>query len=301
MNRKRSLGQNVFTCLNYVILFLIDFTMLYPFIYFLVLSFNEGVDAMRGGIYFFPRVFTLENYMRAFEYPGIFNSFKVSVFIAIAGTLLSLLFNAIAAYALTFKKLPGRSFLIFFMYFSTMFSGGMIPSFVLLKELHLLNTIWVYIVPGLFSFYNMVIMRTFFNGIPDALSEAAYIDGSNEFGIFFRIILPLSTPVLATIALFTGVGLWNDWFTGAFYVTEAELKPAATVLQQILTESTYTTTSKAAENVAGLSQLQKSIDTVTPQALQYTFVIIITVPIIMIYPFLQKYFVKGVMVGAIKD
>ena len=301
MKTLKSLSTKIFPITNGLILSIIGFTMLYPFISCLALSFNDGVDAARGGIYFFPRVFTLENYAKAFKYPTIFNAFKISIIITVLGTVISLILNSLAAYAMTFKKMPGRSAIIMFMYFSTLFSGGTIPTYILYKELHLLNSIWIYIIPAIYSFYNMVVLRTFFNGIPESLSEAARIDGCSELRIFARIILPLSMPVLATIALFEGVGLWNDWYKGAFYVTNADLKPAATVLQEILTESSASAYSQAAEGVAGIEDMQKSASNVTPQSLQYTFVIIITLPIIMVYPFLQKYFVKGIMVGAVKD
>jgi len=294
---KESFGQKVFNVLNYFILLVFGFSTLYPFIYFLVLSLNDGHDAMRGGIYFWPRVFTLDNYIKAFENPYILSSFYISVFRTVIGTLISVILSAALAYALTKKDLPGRTAIIFYFFLTTLFNGGLIPFYLLLRELGLTKSVWIYVLPFLYNFFNVIIMRTFFDSIPKSLGESATIDGCNDIQIFWKIYIPLSWPVIATIALFYGVTHWNDWFTGSFFVSNRSMVPAATLLQQILTEASF-------ESSGGIGNtnilMEERRSNTTPEALRMTFLIITIIPIVCVYPFLQKYFVKGVMIGSIK-
>ncbi|HIU49149.1 MAG TPA: carbohydrate ABC transporter permease, partial [Candidatus Avimonoglobus intestinipullorum] len=252
------------------------------------------------GFIIWPREFTLENYKAAFQNKDILQAFKISVIITIVGTAINVILTGMAAYALTFKKMPLRNFIIFMIFIPTVFSGGVVPTYILYRRLHLLTSIWIYMLPGLYGFFNIVIMRTFFESIPIGLSEAAYIDGCSEVGIFFKIILPLSKPIIATMVLFIAVAQWNDWYTGAFYVTKDSIRPAATLLQQILNEAdvmSNISTLNEQNIYLSASDMQR---TVTPDSLRMTFVMIITLPIVCVYPFLQKYFVKGVMIGSIK-
>ncbi|MFB9278865.1 carbohydrate ABC transporter permease [Cohnella cellulosilytica] len=301
--RRMSAADKIYSAFNYAVLVLFCLTAVYPFIYFLALSFNDGYDAMKGGIYFFPRVFTFENYNKAFNNPLILNSFMISVsrtFIVTAG---SVLLTALLAYGLSRKGLPGRKYIVFFFFFTTLFSGGLIPTFIMYRQLNILNTYWVLVLPMLYNFFNAIIMKTFFDGIPDSLSESARIDGASELSVFARIILPLSLPVLATISLFVGVGVWNDWFTGQFFIQNQDLYPAATFLNKMISEASFQTMtgSGGGSSIQNMSQSQMGLRGVTPEALRMTFVIIITTPIICVYPFLQKYFVKGVLVGSLKE
>lgn len=292
---KEMLPQKLFKIFNYSVLTLFGLSTLYPFYYFFILSFNDGMDAMRGGIYLWPRAFTFANYMRAFENPNILNSFMISVFRTVVGTAVSLILTSLLAYGLTKKDLPFRRGITFYFFFTTMFSGGLIPFFILLRQLNLTKSIWIYVIPYLYVFLYMVIMRTFFETIPPELSEAAIIDGCGEIQIFFRVYLPLSTPVLATMALFFGVYHWNDWFTGAFYVSNKKMIPSATLLQQLMTEASYEESGGIGREMFGLR-----VANTTPEALRMTFLVITTVPIICVYPFIQKYFTKGVMIGSLK-
>ncbi|WP_274363167.1 carbohydrate ABC transporter permease [Paenibacillus thermotolerans] len=300
-----SAADRIYMSVNYLALLLFCITALYPFIYFLALSFNDGYDAMKGSIYFFPRVFTLENYAKAFTNPLILNSFFISVSRTFVVTTLSVFLTALLAYALSRKGLPGRKYIVFFFFFTTLFSGGLIPTFILFRQLHILNTFWVLVLPSLYNFFNAIIMKTFFDGIPTSLSESARIDGASELGVFSRIILPLSLPVLATIALFVGVGVWNDWFTGQFFIQNEKLQPAATFLNKMISEASFQSMTNASSNsgsaIQNMNQAQMELRGVTPEALRMTFVIIITTPIVCVYPFLQKYFVKGVLVGSLKE
>lgn len=300
-----TLADKLYMTLNYAVLLLFCVTALYPFIYFLALSFNDGYDAMKGGIYLYPRVFTWENYAKAFNNPLILNSFYVSVARTLIVTIASVFLTALLAYALSRKGLPGRKYIVFFFFFTTLFSGGLIPTFILYRQLHILDTFWVLVLPSLYNFFNAIIMKTFFDGIPDGLSESARIDGASELSVFYRIILPLSMPVLATIALFVGVGVWNDWFTGQFFIQNENLHPAATFLNKMISEASFQSMTASAGNsgsaIQNMTQSQMELRGVTPEALRMTFVIIITTPIICVYPFLQKYFVKGVLVGSLKE
>lgn len=300
--RRMSGPDRIYTILNYAALLLFSVTALYPFVYFLALSFNDGYDAMKGGIYFFPRVFTLENYERAFANPLILQSFLITVARTLVVTVLSVLLTAMLAYALARKGLPGRKYIVFFFFFTTLFSGGLIPTFILYRQLHILDTFWVLVLPFLYNFFNAIIVKTFFDGIPTALSESAQIDGASELTIFSRIIIPLSLPVMATIALFVGVGCWNDWFTGQFFIQNQKLQPAATFLNRMISEASFLsmTSSSGGSSIRHMTP-QGELRGATPETLRMTFVIIITTPIILVYPFLQKYFVKGALVGSLKE
>lgn len=301
--RKMSAADKIYSTVNYAALTLFCLTALYPFIYFLALSFNDGYDAMKGGVYFLPRAFTLENYDKAFNNPLILNSFLISVSRTFIVTVGSVLLTALLAYGLSRKGLPGRKYIVFFFFFTTLFSGGLIPTFIMFRQLHILNTYWVLVLPMLYNFFNAIVMKTFFDGIPSSLSESARIDGASELSVFARIILPLSLPVQATIALFVGVGVWNDWFTGQFFIQNQDLYPAATFLNKMISEASFQTMtgSGGGSGIQNMSESQMALRGVTPEALRMTFVIIITTPIICVYPFLQKYFVKGVLVGSLKE
>ncbi|MBB6675624.1 carbohydrate ABC transporter permease [Cohnella nanjingensis] len=301
--RRMSLPDRIYSTLNYAVLLIFCVTALYPFLYFLALSFNDGYDAMKGGIYFIPRVFTLQNYSKAFNNPLILNSFFISIARTVVVTVLSVLLTAMLAYGLSRKGLPGRKYIVFFFFFTTLFSGGLIPTFILFRQLHIINTFWVLVLPSLYNFFNAIVMKTFFDGIPAGLTESAKIDGAGELSVFWRIILPLSLPVMATIALFVGVGCWNDWFTGQFFIQNEKLQPAATFLNKMISEASFQsmTSSNGGSSIQNMNQAQMELRGVTPEALRMTFVIIITTPIICVYPFLQKYFVKGVLVGSLKE
>lgn len=297
---KESFGEKLFKAINYSLLTLLGISTFYPFYYVLVQSLNDGKDALKGGLYFFPRVWTLANYTKAFEDPIILNAFGISVFRTIVGTLLSVLLTAMAAYALARKNLVGKSIISFYFFITTIFSGGMIPFFIVLREFRLTSSLWIYILPSIYSFFNLIIMRTYFqSSIPFELWESATVDGCSEQRIFFQIYLPLSLPMLATIVLFVGVGHWNDWFTGAYYVTDKQLRPAATILQQILSEANFEQSTDVAGNYRQNASVSSTANT-TPESLRMAFVMIITLPIIFIYPFLQKYFVNGIMIGSVK-
>ncbi|WP_325176683.1 carbohydrate ABC transporter permease [Paenibacillus alkalitolerans] len=297
---KLSAGEKIFKFINYLLIILLCLSIILPFFNILALSFNAGKDAERGGVYFWPRVWSLENYKEVFSSSNIVNAFGISLFRTVTGTIASVFLTAMAAYALKSKTLPGVRFFTLLIFFTMLFSGGMIPYYMLLKDLHLINTIWVYVIPGLYSAWNIIIMRTFFQQISISLEESARIDGYNDFSIFMRIIMPLSKPVIAIIALFNAVGHWNDWFTGSFFVRDSELRPLSTLLQEMLTRAEALrdtlTQSGGTRQYELLEQIQ-----VTGNSLKMATIVIVVTPIICVYPFVQKYFAKGVMIGSLKE
>jgi putative aldouronate transport system permease protein len=291
---------SLFDILNYIILALIAFSMIYPFIYILVYSLNDGKDSMQGALYFWPRKFTLDNYAQVFNNPRIWQAYKITLMRTILGTFLHVFLCTLMAYALAKKTLPGRTFFSFYIFLPTIFSAGFIPYFITLQKLHLINTFWVYIIPMLFNFMHIVIIRTFLQGIPEELEESARIDGYGDFMIFLKIIVPLSGPVLATISLFIGVAHWNDWFAGAYYVSDKNLIPVQTLLQQMLTEAEALSNSMQRAAQQGGQTINVNPAGSTPESLRMALLVITVFPILCVYPFLQKYFVKGVMLGSVK-
>ncbi|GHU65629.1 sugar ABC transporter permease [Clostridia bacterium] len=293
---RKSFGVRAFTVFNYAFLGLFALITFYPFWYILIASFNTGPDFARGGVYLLPRVFTLDNYKKAFENKQIVDAFVISVGRTGIGIVLGLFFTALMAYAIHIKTLPGRTGIVLYFFITTIISGGMIPYFLLLRGLGLTRSFFIYVWPHIYNFYNMILIRTYFDGIPPELRESARIDGAGEWRTLIQIFLPTSMPVLATVALFLGVGHWNDWFTGAYYVTNQKLMPAATLLQKILQEASSQQSIKPGQETAIYAMSAST----TPQSLQMAFVMILTMPIVAVYPFLQKYYVKGVMVGSVK-
>ncbi|MCQ6559459.1 carbohydrate ABC transporter permease [Paenibacillus mendelii] len=296
---KLSAGEKIFKIVIYLLIIGLCLSIILPFMNILALSFNAGKDAERGGIYFWPRAWSTENFKEVFMSANVGTAFGISIFRTVVGTVASVFLTAMAAYALKGKTLPGVKFFTLLIFFTMLFSGGIIPYYMLLKSLNLTNTIWVYVIPTLYSAWNLIIMRTFFQQIHPSLEESARIDGYNDFSIFMRIIMPLSRPVVAVIALFNAVSHWNDWFTGAFYVRSSNLRPLSTLLQEMLMQAEAmrdTLAQAAGANYDALEKIQ-----VTGNSLKMATIVIVVTPIILIYPFIQKYFAKGVMIGSLKE
>jgi putative aldouronate transport system permease protein len=296
---KQTLGDKIFVGMNYFLLALLGFTAFYPFWNAAVISFNSGTDTMMGGITFWPRVFSLENYEVVFKDERLINGFIVSVLRTAVGTVLSIAATAIFAYGMTKKQLMGRNYYMVICIITMYFSGGLIPSYLLIRELGLMNTFWVMVIPGIISVWNMIIFRTFFAGIPSTLEESAQIDGSSNWGILFRIIFPLSGPVIATLSLFTAVSHWNDWFGPGLYISNVDLLPIQTKLQQILNSNIMSEQMSQMDSAA--QGRLNAMKTVTTKSLSMATMMVATVPILCIYPFVQKYFVKGVLIGSLKE
>lgn len=291
--RRKLNGATVGDFILTVIMILICFICLYPVWYTVVISFNDSTDAMRGGIYWFPRKFSIESYRTVFQDSTIMRAFLVTILRTVIGTVTSVFFTAMVGYAFSKKHIMGNKVYMILGTITMFFSGGLIPTFIILKRLGLYDNFLVYILPSLFNFYNMIIFMTYFREMSPALEESAKLDGCNDLTIFTRIILPLSMPVVATIALFNGVGHWNDYFTGVMYINKAALQPIQTYLYRIVASASA---SKSVVSMpAGFTAQQ-----VSSTSVRLATMVVTTFPIMCVYPFLQKYFVKGFMVGSIK-
>lgn len=291
MNR-RTLREVIFDRLNDVFMLVICFVTLYPIWYVLVNSLNDGNDAMRGGIYWWPRMFSFDSYLAVFANDGIMLAMGVTVAKTVVGTVVHVLFTAMVAYAFSRKELIGRRAYMMMGTVTLFFSGGLIPSYLLIRDLGLLDSFWVYIIPAMFSFFDLIVFQAFFREIPDGLEEAAKLDGANDFKIFRSVILPVSMPVVATIALFHGVYQWNDYFTGMIYINQSELQPIQTYLYRVVAQSSSNQMMAATSGTIAKS--------VSSQSIKLATMVITSLPIVIVYPFLQKYFVKGFMIGSIK-
>ncbi len=289
---KKSMAERAEDTFLYVFLSIVAFTAIYPFIHLLVLSLNESVDAQRGGLYFYPRVFTWANYEYVFTNAALLNAAFNSVARTVIQTVVSVFCTGMLAYVLSRRDFVFRKSFTFLIVVTMYVSGGLIPMYLLIKSLGLMNTFAVYIVPGIMSAFNLMVMRTFFEQLPDGLVESAYMDGANDFSIFWRIIFPVSLPVVACIALFVSVGEWNTWFDNFLYNSRNE---RLNVLQYELQKMVNAVQQSNDPLEEGLER------TITPYTVKATLTIIVTVPILLVYPFLQKYFVQGLTLGAMKD
>ncbi len=297
---KKSLGEKIFDTLNTLFMLILSFVTLYPFWYVLILSLNEGSDSAYGGIWFWPRKFTLDNYRYILANPQLQSAYLVTISRTILGTILTVLVTGFAAYAMSKKTLRFRkAFLTFFMI--PMFIGGTLMStYIVYAKLGLINNFLIYILPSSFSFYYMVVLRTFIYSLPPALEESAKIDGAGYLRIFFQIIIPLCLPAIATIALFSGVAQWLDFSTNLMFVYDDKLMTVQYLLYQVVRANKMTVLNEQAMAATGALQTINT-QTITSQSIQMTVLMVATLPILLVYPFLQKYFVKGLTLGAIKE
>ncbi|MEK5027691.1 carbohydrate ABC transporter permease [Paenibacillus sp. FSL M7-1046] len=296
---RMSFGDKMLSWSIYFLLSILAFVTFYPFWNAAVISFNNGMDTVMGGVTFWPRDFTLDNYKIVFEDSRLVNGFVITLLRTGVGTLLSILATAILAYGMTKQELIGRKYYMIMCIVTMYFSGGLIPSFLLVRELGLMNTFWVLVIPGIISVWNMIIFRTFFLGLPGGLEESAKIDGCSNWGVLFRIVFPLSGPVLATLSLFTAIYHWNDWFMPSIYINNVDLLPIQTKLQQILNSNIMSEQMSQMDSAA--KSHMEQMKTVTSKSLSMATMMVATVPIMCVYPFVQKYFVKGVLVGSLKE
>ncbi|MCK0470622.1 carbohydrate ABC transporter permease [Halalkalibacter sp. APA_J-10(15)] len=302
MSKKSSLfatstSEKVFDVVNYILMSVVIVVMLYPFLNVLAISFNESSDTVRGGIYAWPRAFTLDNYQVIMQYDSLVTGFINSVLRTVIGTVLGLFICAMVAYVLSRRDFQARRFVSTVIVLTMFFSGGLIPTYMLMRDLGLINTFAVYILPLLVSAWNIIIIRSFMDGLPFALQESAKMDGANDFTIFWRIILPICKPVLATIALFIAVMQWNMWFDTYIYNSaNASLTTLQYELMKILQN---TSTSAGIDSVRG-GQGTELMNRVSPESVRMAITIVTIVPILLVYPFLQRYFVKGMTLGAVK-
>ncbi len=291
MKQNFSKDEKIFNVVNVIFMIFFLAIIALPLWNIVALSFNDATDAARGGIYFWPRKFSVESYMTVFEDKAIYKAFLISVAKTVIGVLLHTLVTSMVAYGMSRRNLIGRKLYMNLGILTMFVSGGMIPTFLLFKQLGLLNNFWVYIIPVLFSFYDMVILMNFFRSVPYSLEESAMMDGANPFVVFVKIILPLSLPVLATIALFHGVYQWNDYMTANIYVDDRSLYPLQMLLFRIVSDNLSPAVATGANVVRNT----------TSQSMQLATMVVTTVPVVIIYPFLQKYFIQGMTLGSVKE
>ncbi|MGO4344337.1 ABC transporter permease [Paenibacillus sp. FSL A5-0031] len=286
---KLTIGEKAWQSTVYFILIVLSLLCLLPFLYVVAVSVTPESEVLRRGIVIIPESFTFAAYKEVFISNGIGQAYKITLFRTIVGTALNVFFTVIAAYPLSKKYLPGRSPFLLFIVFTMMFSGGLIPTYLLIRSLGMLNSPWVLIIPHLISAFNLVIIKGFFEQLPAEIEESARVDGASELQSLWKIILPLSMPVLATISLFYAVGHWNSYFDAIVYINDANLMPLQVVLRNIL----LNIANQSAESMANTG-------TVSQFAVQMAAVVVTTVPILIVYPFMQKHFTKGMLMGSIK-
>ncbi len=278
----------------YLLLGLVGIVTLYPFYYTIICSFNDGLDLMKGGVYLWPRKFSLANYELFLKDGDWRHAFLVSLSRTIAGTALRVSFTSMFSYALSRNNLMFKKGYRFLVVFTMYFSGGLIPFYILLRNLGLLNSFWVYVIPGMVDAFFVMTGINFFGAIPESMIEAARIDGAREIKVLTKVVFPVSKPFLATLALFSAVGQWNSWLDSAYYVRDANLHTMAFKMMTVINQNLATANTEAA------GQLSQA-NTATSFTVQATAMAVSMLPIMCVYPFLQKYFVQGMMIGAVKE
>ncbi|MCT1402456.1 carbohydrate ABC transporter permease [Paenibacillus sp. p3-SID867] len=288
---KGDLDSRIFDTINIILLVTFTIIIVVPLWNVVVSSFSSGRSLAEGGFIFWPTEFSLENYQAVFRDANIWNAFFISVAKTVIGVITHVFFCAMVGYGLSKKYVRGRKFYVAMGVVTMFFSGGMIPTYLLIKDLGMLNSFWVYIIPALLSFYDVIILMNFFRNVPDSLEESAKIDGGGDWRIFLSIFIPLSMPAMATIALFNGVGQWNDFMTTKLYITDQSLYPLQMMLYEIIVQSQ----TQSMQNIGSVA-----IQTTT-KGVQLATIVVTTLPIVVMYPILQKYFISGMMLGAVKE
>lgn len=286
----KSKGYKLFSFFNHFLLIAVALTCFLPLLHLLAQSFSSKAAVNGGLVSFWPVEFNIDAYAKTFANRNFTGSMWISIVRTLLGTLLGMFVITTAGYALS-KEFRGRNAMMWLFVFTMLFSGGLIPSYILISELGLKDTIWALVLPGAFGAYNLILIMNFFKTIPKALEEAAFIDGASFFVIFTRIYLPLSLPGLATVGLFIMVGHWNSWFDGILYMSTTDKYPLASFLQTVVVQNSAQNVALSPSEAAALSE----------QSIKAAQIFISTIPIIAVYPFLQKYFVKGIVLGAVKE
>lgn len=288
---KKSTGEKVFCAFVAIVLVLACVIVIYPIYYMFICSISDGYAVTRGEVWLFPKGINTEAYKIALTYESVMNSFKNSLIYTIVGTFIATLMTALCAYPLSRRNLYGKKIFTFIVTFTMFFDSGLVANYMVVSSLEMKNTIWAMVLPGAISVWYMIIMRTGFQAIPEALYESAYLDGANDLQIFYKIVLPLAKATLATIVLFYAVGLWNAFIPGLLYMDDSNKYPLQLLLRNIVMGS-----ASAGSGTASVS----GDSAVLGKNIKYAVIFITTAPILVVYPFAQKYFVKGAMVGSVK-
>ncbi|WP_214626941.1 carbohydrate ABC transporter permease [Paenibacillus agaridevorans] len=289
---KATYSDKVFYTVNYIVLTIIALTCLFPLVHIIALSLSDSSSIMSGLVTLWPRGFSLEAYEALLKGTNVMGAFKNSLIITLVGVVMSMLFTILAAYPLSRKYFYARKAFTLFMVFTMLFGAGIIPTYLVVKSLGLVDTYFALWLPGLISTYNMLVMKSYFENLPEELQEAARIDGCNEVNILTRIIMPLSLPMIATLSLFYGVTYWNAFMNVLIYINESGKYNLSVLVQQMVQ-------SQSVMQDLNNTQLE-DIQNITPQSIKSAGVMVMVIPMLLVYPFLQKYFVKGVLIGSIK-
>lgn len=292
---QRTKGEKIFNVFNYIILTIFAITTLYPFLYTLTISLSTAAEAEKIGFHILPTPgkMTFGAYEMVFTNKELLSAYKWTLFRTIVGTLMALVVTCFYGYALSRPGLPLKKLFTTYLMFTMLFNGGQIPSYLNIKSLGLIDSVWVYVLPLLISAYNVIVAKSFFAALPESLNESARIDGAGEFRIFFQIIVPLSKPIIMTLALWMAVAHWNQWFDSMMYINDESKKVVQTFLQRIVTQGSVS----MLKDVNTMDQEQKQL---VGKTIQSASIMVTILPILCVYPFIQKYFVKGVTLGAVK-
>lgn len=289
---KKTKGDRIFITINTVFMTLLMLVTLYPLLYVAFASISDPTSMIKHtGLLLRPLGFQLDAYGMVMDNPMILQGYKNTLVYVLLGTLINLVMTCLGAYVISRKKFGMKKVITFAIIFTMFFNGGLIPTFLIVKDLGMYNSIWALLIPNAINTYNLIIMRTSFMSIPETLEEAAIMDGANDFTILFRVVIPLSMPVVAVMILFYGVAHWNSWFNAMIYIRDRSLYPLQLVLREILVASS---TESMTASVGNMDKEPVS------EIVKYATIMVATIPILFVYPFLQRFFVKGVMIGAIK-
>lgn len=292
---KSSTTDRLFNMVNITLMIFIIAIIVYPLYFILMASFSDPNVIASGKVYFLPEEFSLEGYKKILDFAPLWRGYLNTIFYTVVGTLINLICTLPAAYALSRKNLAGRNFIMLLFVFTMFFGGGMIPNYILIKKLHMYNTVWAMLIPGAVSVWNLIVCRTFMQtNIPNELYEASSIDGCNDFQFFFRIVLPLSKPIIAIMILFYALGHWNNYFGALIYLENSDLYPLQLVLRDLLIQNQI---SFQMGGSAGASIAERAM---LAEQMKYGVILVSSLPMIAIFPFVQKYFKKGVLIGSLK-
>lgn len=290
---KPNAGEKIFNLVNTLVLGLLGLSCVYPFIYVLSMSLSSAAEASRQGLHLFPWQVSWTSYKIVLSDPGILLGFWNSIVRTVVGTILTLLATCVAAYPLSRKEMPHRSLLQFLILFTMLFGGGLVPNYLLIHRLGLINNRFSLILPGLITGFNVIVLRRFFQAIPDSLCESARIDGAGEWRILFSIFIPLSKPVLATVALWTAVAHWNAWLDALLYITDGRKQVLQVALQSIVVQNSFKAMDMGVTDAAVVDFSSETVKAAT--------IMITVLPMLLLYPFVQKYFVRGILLGSVKE
>ncbi|MCA0756891.1 carbohydrate ABC transporter permease [Paenibacillus sp. N4] len=284
-------SNRLFNTINYSLLILVSVVTIVPFLYIVAVSFAAPAEVAKGGLLLFPTEFTLGAYKYIFSTDTMFKGIGISIYVTVVGTFINLVLTSLTAYPLAKPGLRGRRLFMLMILVTMLFSGGIIPTYFVVKAFGMINTYWSLMVPTAISAFNLIVLKNFFQQIPDSLEDSAKIDGAGDLGVLFRIVLPLSMPAMATFGLFYAVGHWNTFFNAVMYINDSEKFPVQVILRQIVLLS---------QDQIGDTTSQQDPTDYLPQTIRMASIVVATLPIVLVYPFLQKHFAKGVLLGSVK-